>query len=67
VLRGEVPLINSAEIALNTMLISEGIFLSAKLGREVTVEDINELSVSKALTEQDTPIGKLVYRPYPFI
>ena len=35
-LLGRVPLIDTAGIALNTMKISEGIFLSQKLGREVT-------------------------------
>jgi hypothetical protein len=38
------------EIALNTMLISEGIYLSDKLGREVTAEEVREMSVSTAVT-----------------
>jgi predicted dehydrogenase len=66
-LRGDADLMPTAEIALNTMLISEGIFLSGKLGREVTAEEIIELSTSKALAEQDAPFGKIVYKPYPFI
>jgi hypothetical protein len=37
------------EIALNTMLISEGIYLSDKLGREVTAEEVREMSVSTAV------------------
>jgi len=37
---GRVDLIPLAEIALNTMFISEGIVLSSKLGREVTAEEI---------------------------
>jgi predicted dehydrogenase len=39
----------TAELALKTMLISEGIYLSDKLGREVTVEEIESASVSTAL------------------
>jgi predicted dehydrogenase len=38
-IQGRIPLIPTAEIALNTMLISEGIYLSEKLGREVTAEE----------------------------
>ncbi len=48
VLQGRVPLLPTAEIALNTMLISEGIYLSDQLGREVTADEIRERSVSKA-------------------
>lgn len=66
-LRGDVPLLNTAEIALNTMLISEGIFLSGALGREVTADEVRELTESKALAIQDTPIGPIHYKPYPFI
>ncbi|MBA4385259.1 MAG: gfo/Idh/MocA family oxidoreductase [Anaerolinea sp.] len=44
-----VPLIPTAEIALNTMLISEGIYLSQKLGREVTAAEVIETSVSTSL------------------
>ncbi len=65
-LRGQVPLLNTAEIALNTMFLSEGIFLSGKLGREVTADEIEALSESNALTEQDTPFGTIVYKPWPF-
>jgi predicted dehydrogenase len=39
-LLGEVPLLPTAQIALNTMLISEGIYLSESLAREVTAEEI---------------------------
>ena len=45
-LQGRVDLLPSAELALNTMLISEGIYLSAQLGREVTAEEVQERSVS---------------------
>ncbi|RXZ76580.1 gfo/Idh/MocA family oxidoreductase [Paenibacillaceae bacterium] len=39
-LQGKVPLLPTAEIALQTMFISEGIYLSEQLGREVTAEEI---------------------------
>jgi predicted dehydrogenase len=45
-LQGRVELLPSAEIALNTMLISEGIYLSDQLGREVTADEVRERSVS---------------------
>lgn len=48
-LQGRVDLIPMDEIALNTMLISEGIYLSDRLGREVTAEEVRELSVSTAI------------------
>lgn len=45
-LQGRVELLPSAELALNTMLISEGIYLSDRLGREVTADEVKESSVS---------------------
>jgi len=48
-LQGKVPLLPTAELALNTMLISEGIYLSEKLGREVTADEVRELSQSTAV------------------
>jgi predicted dehydrogenase len=48
-LRGDVPLLPTAEIGLNTMLISEGIYLSQKLDREITAEEVREASVSTAI------------------
>lgn len=48
-LQGSVPLLPTAELALKTMLISEGIYLSEKLGREVTAEEIRQKSVSTAI------------------
>jgi predicted dehydrogenase len=48
-LQGRVPLLPTAEIALQTMLISEGFYLSDKLGREVSAEEIEVASESKAL------------------
>jgi len=47
-LQGRVELLPTAELALNTMLISEGIYLSEKLGREVTTEEVRQNSVSSA-------------------
>lgn len=48
-LQGRVELVPTAEIALQTMLISEGICLSDRLGREVTLQEIEAKSVSTAL------------------
>ena len=42
----DVELLPSADLALNTMLISEGIYLSEQLGREVTADEVRERSVS---------------------
>ena len=47
-LLGTVPGIDTAALALNTALISEGIYLSAELGREVTPDEVRERSVSTA-------------------
>ena len=49
-LQGKVPLRATAEVALNTMLISEGIYLSERLGREVSADEVKENSVSTAVT-----------------
>jgi predicted dehydrogenase len=48
-LQGRVELLPSAELALNTMLISEGIYLSEKVGHEVSTEEIRASSVSTAV------------------
>ncbi|MEK0314489.1 Gfo/Idh/MocA family protein [Cohnella sp. 56] len=48
-LRGEVPLLPTAALALNTMLISEGLYLSHALGREVTADEVRALSPSRSL------------------
>lgn len=48
-LQGKCELIPTALIALNTQHIQEGIYLSTKLNREVTAEEIEQMSVSKAL------------------
>jgi len=47
--QGRVPLIPTDQTALQTMLISEGIYLSDKLGREVTADDVERNSKSTAL------------------
>jgi len=49
-LQGRVPLIDTAGIALATMKISEGVFLSTDLGREVTAQEVEEMSKSSAVT-----------------
>ena len=43
--QGRVPLLPSAELALNTMLICEGIYLSSALGREVSADEVKARSV----------------------
>ena len=39
---GRVPLLDTAGLALNTAQITEGIYLSSHLGREVTAEEIEQ-------------------------
>lgn len=46
-LRGECPLLPTAEIALNTQLIQDSLYLSAKLGRQVTTDEVIAASKSK--------------------
>ncbi len=48
-LQGRVPLIDTAGLALATMLISEGIYLSNRLKREVTPAEIEAESKSTAI------------------
>jgi predicted dehydrogenase len=48
-LRGQVELLPTAAISLNVMLISEGIYISEKLGREVSAEEIKATSKSTSL------------------
>ena len=43
--QGRVELLPTAELALSAMLISEGIYLSEKLGREVTADEVKKASV----------------------
>lgn len=47
-LQGRVELLPTVELALNTMLISEGIYLSSELGREVSAEEVKASSKSTA-------------------
>lgn len=48
-LQGRAELLPTARLGMNMMLISEGIYLSQKLGREVTAEEVQKASVSTAL------------------
>jgi predicted dehydrogenase len=48
-LQGRVELLPTAEIALQTILISEGIYLSDRLGREVTAEEVISMSETHAI------------------
>ena len=48
-LQGRVTGIDTASLGLATMLISEGIYLSNRLGREVTPDEVREHSVSTAI------------------
>lgn len=52
---------DTAWLALQTMKVSEGIFLSSELGREVTSDEIEALSVSSAIRTQDTEWGTFNY------
>ena len=49
-LLGRVELLPTAELALKTMLISEAIYMSDRLGREVTAEEVVQSSISTAVT-----------------
>jgi predicted dehydrogenase len=49
VLQDRVELLPTAELALNTMLISEGIYLSDRLGREVDADEVIRTSRSTAV------------------
>ncbi|RJG24942.1 Gfo/Idh/MocA family protein [Paenibacillus thiaminolyticus] len=48
-LAGIVPLLPTAELAVSTMLISEGIYMSSALGREVAAEEVAASSISSAI------------------
>lgn len=48
-LQGKVELLPTAEVALNTMLISAGIYLSEQRGEEVSAEEVKQASVSTAI------------------
>ncbi len=49
-LQGRAALLPTAALALNTMLISEGLYLSSRLGREVTAEEVKQNSKSTAVS-----------------
>jgi len=49
-LQGRVELLPTAEIALQTMLISDGIYLSDKRGEEVSAEELDTLKTSTSVT-----------------
>lgn len=53
--------IDSPYIALQTALLSEGIFLSSELGRSVTADEIKDRSVSAAIRKQVTEWGIFEY------
>ena len=61
-LSGKIPArYPTAEIALATAKLSEGIFLSSQLGREIQADEIEGLSVSTAMRRQETPWGVFEY------
>ncbi|MCR2821237.1 Gfo/Idh/MocA family protein [Lederbergia panacisoli] len=49
-LQGRVELLPTAQIALQTMLISDGIYLSDKRGEEVSAEELDTLATSTSVT-----------------
>ncbi len=61
-LSGEITeRVNTPLITLNTAELSEGIFLSSELGREIYADEIQELSKSTALRKQETEWGTFEY------
>jgi len=50
-LQARVELIDTAALGLDMMKIAEGIYLSQKLGREVTAAEVEEASVSTAVRD----------------
>jgi hypothetical protein len=60
-LRGQCKLLPTKDIALETMQVSEGLFLSSTLSREIFADEIPTLSKSTALRTQETPFGTLKY------
>ena len=61
VLSGYCDLLPTKDIALETMRVSEGLFLSSTHNREILADEIPTLCKSSALREQDTPFGKIMY------
>ena len=60
-LRGDCPLINSKDLALNMIKIADGMSLSSQHQREMSAEEIEALSVSNAKHTQETSLGVLHY------
>lgn len=60
-LRGQCELLPTKDIALETMRVSEGLFLSSKLKREIFADEIPTLCKSTALRVQETPFGTIKY------
>ena len=60
-LQGKCELLDTAGIALQTMLISEGIYMSSVLNREVTADEIVRESKPAYIRRQETPFGALEY------
>ena len=48
-LQGRVALLPTADLALSTMLVTEGIYRSAELGHEVTAQEVATESTSTAV------------------
>lgn len=66
-LLGECELVDTASTAVLTALVTEGLYLSARKGREVSADEVIRGSKSNAITAQDSPIGRIEYAPYPFL
>ena len=60
-LRGQCELMPTMDIALETMRVSEGLFLSHVHNRDILADEIPELCKSTAIKKQDTPFGTLNY------
>lgn len=63
-LRGELTdetRVDSPYIAMKTAFLSEGVVLSSELGRSVTADEIQSLSKSIAIRDQETPFGTIHY------
>ena len=54
---GRVPLLDTAGLALKTAMITEGIYLSGLLGREVTADEIERAPAGARLTLKPTDLG----------
>ena len=52
---------NTPEIAAEMLKVTDGLFLSSELGREVTADEIVAMSKSMAITDQETPFGTIHY------